>query len=54
MGDKAIKQKYLKEQIIDMGYDTENFGEFMCSKKEDGTNIQLWSMDELAAVVQEY
>lgn len=37
-----------------MGYDTENFGEFMCSKKEGGLNITLWSMEELMAAVEEY
>lgn len=54
MGDKAAKQKYLKEQIIDKGFDTENFGDFMNSKKEDGLNIQLWTFDELVAAVEEY
>lgn len=41
------KQIYLREEIIEKKYDPEAFIAFMGDKKENGTDINLWSYQEL-------
>ena len=49
------KQKYLKENILEKGYDASKFVEFLQSKKgEAGSDITNWSMENLSEVVQEF
>ena len=49
------KQNYLRENILDKGYDAEDFISFLVEKKgDDGVNIGLWSFDEIKSVVNEY
>ena len=49
------KQNYLRENILDKGYDAEDFISFLVEKKGDeGVNIGLWSFDEIKSVVNEY
>lgn len=42
---------YLKENIIDAGYDANAFGMFMASQKVNGTDINNWSLSELEELV---
>ena len=50
--DTEIKQNYLRTEIIDKGYDAEEFTAYISSLKgEDGINLELWSMEELANIV---
>ena len=49
------KQIYLRENILDKGYDGEDFASFLTSKKgEEGVNLKNWSLDELKSAVQEF
>jgi hypothetical protein len=49
------KQIYLRENILDKGYEAEDFVTYLTSKKGDeGMNLMNWSLDELKSVVQEY
>jgi len=49
------KQNYLRENILDKGYDAEDFVTYLTSKKGDeGINLGNWSLEELKSVVQEY
>ena len=49
------KQIYLRENILDKGYDGEDFASFLISKKgEEGVNLKNWSLDELKSAVQEF
>ena len=49
------KQNYLRENILDKGYEAEDFVTYLTSKKGDeGMNLMNWSLDELKSVVQEY
>ena len=49
------KQNYLRENILDKGYEAEDFVTYLTSKKGDeGTNLGNWSLEELKSVVQEY
>ena len=49
------KQNYLRENILDKGYEAEDFVSFLVTKKgDDGVDLSNWSFDELRMVVQEY
>ena len=49
------KQNYLRENILDKGYEAEDFVTYLTSKKGDeGMNLMNWSLEELKSVVQEY
>ncbi len=49
------KQNYLRENILDKGYEAEDFVTYLTSKKGDeGVDLGNWQLDELKAVVQEY
>ncbi len=49
------KQNFLRENILDKGYDVNEFVAFLKSKKgEEGADIESWSMVDLYEVVQEF
>ena len=49
------KQNFLRENILDKGYDVNQFVSFLKSKKgEAGSDIANWSMVDLYEVVQEF
>ena len=49
------KQNYLRENILDKGYDAEDFVAYLTSKKGDeGVDLGNWSLNELKLIVQEY
>ena len=52
---EEAKQNYLRENILDKGYDAEDFASFLKSKKgELGVKLGLWTLSELKLAVQEY
>ena len=49
------KQNYLRENILEKGYDPNQFVSFLQSKKgEAGSDISNWTMEDLKEVVQEF
>ena len=49
------KQNYLRQNILDKGYDANEFVAFLQSKKgEAASDITNWSMKDLHIVVQEF
>ena len=49
------KQNFLREKILDRGYDTNQFVQFLIDKKgEGGADVVLWSMHDLQIVVKEF
>lgn len=49
------KQQFLREQILDKGYDPTDFSNFLMSKGgEEGTDLEKWNFFDLQYVVQEY
>jgi hypothetical protein len=52
--DIKIKQTYLREHILDKGYDAEAFVDFLYDKKENGNDISIWTLEELQSCVTEY
>jgi hypothetical protein len=58
MSDKTSieeKQIYLRENILEKGYDANLFANYLIQKKgEEGADIGSWSMNDLQQVVQEF
>ena len=49
------KQLYLREEIIDKGYDPSDFNIFMCNiRQEESIDLNNWTLDELKSVVSNY
>ena len=49
------KQNYLRDNILDKGYDVNDFITYLIDKKgEGGDDIANWSMPDLKAIVNEY
>ena len=49
------KQQYLREQILDKGYDPNQFFTFLLSKRnEEEANLETWSFPDLQNVVNEF
>ena len=49
------KQNFLREKILEKGYDTNQFVQFLTDKKgEDGADVANWSMRDLKQVVREF
>ena len=55
--EEALKQKqiFLRESILDKGYNADDFMNLLCSKKgESGLDLNNWRMDELSLIVSEF
>ena len=49
------KQEYLRQNILEKGYDANLFADYLITKKgEDGADIGAWSMEDLRKVVEEF
>ena len=49
------KQQFLRSEILDKGYNPNQFATFLVSKKgEDGADLTIWSIAELKQVVGEF
>lgn len=51
---RTLKQNYLIENIIQTGYDAEAFSQYMAEKKPNGTDIEVWTYEELIGVVDDF
>ena len=54
MNSTKEKQIYLRKNIIEKGYEPVKFTEYLSTQKENGNDIDTWTMPELQAVVQKY
>ena len=49
------KQNFLREKILEKGYDVNEFVQFLTEKKgEEGADVANWSMEDLKIVVNEF
>ena len=49
------KQNFLRETILEKGYDTNSFVQFLIDKKgDDGADVTNWTMKDLKIVVKEF
>lgn len=44
---RTQKQEYLKAQVLTQGFDANEFSNFLNSKRENGTDIDNWTYQEL-------
>ena len=49
-----LKKQFLIEQIINQGYNTNDFLNFCLNKKENGDDLSYWQMDELKQCVKDF
>lgn len=54
INERKKKQNYLIKNIIEKGYDPDEFTEFLHSKRTDGENIDNWSLEELETMVLQF
>lgn len=52
--DLESKQSYLRENVLERGYDADDFMSFLQHKKENGLDLGNWSMKELEDAVKEF
>ena len=53
--DLQSKQAYLRENVLEMGYDADEFMSFLQMRKgEDGLDLNNWTMHELISVVNDF
>lgn len=52
--DIEEKQKYLVDEIMNKNYNAEKFSDYISNLKEDGTDLNNWSFDELRKVVASF
>ena len=52
--ERKLKQTFLRAQIVNGGYEPEEFADYLSSKKDDGSNIDVWTYAELIAEVEEF
>ena len=45
------KQRFLKTEIMDQNYNTEEFTEYISNLKDNGTDLNNWTLDELKEIV---
>lgn len=48
------KQAYLRNEIIEAGYDAGVFVEYLAEQRENGEDIEVWSMQSLEDMVQRF
>ena len=49
------KQEFLRNEIIDKGYNPEEFSSYMCNLKgEEGLDLEKWSISELQSLVDQF
>jgi hypothetical protein len=52
--DLEQKKQYLTEEIINKGYNPNDFINLCQSKKENGDNLENWTFEELRQCVEEF
>ena len=52
--DLEEKQNYLRSEIIDKNYDAEEFSDFVKQYKENGSDLNNWTFDELKEAVAKF
>ena len=45
------KQQFLKGEILNQGYNAEKFSEYISNLKENGTDLNNWTLEELQNIV---
>ena len=56
MNDRKLKQRYLRDEIINKGFSPENFEDFCAGLRPDGsgTDLDTWTFEEIKIVKIKY
>lgn len=49
-----LKQHYLREEILEIGYNPGHFASYLCNERDDGDDIDNWSLESLIDIVKQY
>lgn len=52
--ERKAKQEYILEEIVSQKYDRNEFASYMFTCKEDGTNLDNWTLLELMDIVKDF
>ena len=53
--DILVKQKYLRTEILDQGFDPQEFNDFMCeTRKVESIDLESWTLQEIKDVVKSF
>jgi len=52
--EMKLKQQYLKDYIINYGYDADDFNHYMSYQREGGEVLDNWTLDELSQCIRDY
>lgn len=48
------KQAYLRSEIIEGGFDPQEFVDYLAGQRENGEDVEVWSMQSLEDMVEKY
>lgn len=48
--DLQQKQTYLTQEVMKRGFDVQHFATFLSQKRQGGTDVNMWTMEELQKV----
>lgn len=54
MADTKKKQNFLRKEVIEVGYDPHQFTDYLCELREDGDDLDNWSVDSLEEAVHKF
>lgn len=54
MSETKAKQAFLRREIIEQGFDPNLFVDYISQKKENGSEIDAWTKEELQRLVAEF
>ncbi len=52
--EKQLKQQFLKQQVISQGYNPGEFSTYMGNERDNGLDIDNWTLDELETMVYQF
>ena len=53
--DIYTKQQYLRTEILDEGYDAQDFNDYMCHiRNEENIDLNNWTLQEIKNVVNSF
>lgn len=52
--ERFLKQQFLKNSVLNQGYNPGDFSEYLGGERENGKDIDNWSLDELETMVYQF
>ena len=52
--EKQMKDQYIKDYILAYGYDKDDFMHYMSYQRDEGGDLNNWTLDELSQCIRDY